>query len=54
MGIGNEAREKGLLIRASDRLAFTPPLIIKKDEVDKAIDILVPILAAVKPNAQSA
>jgi putrescine aminotransferase len=49
MGIGNEAREKGLLIRASDRLAFTPPLIIKKDEVDKAIDILVPILGAVKP-----
>ncbi len=54
MGIGNETREKGLLIRASDRLAFTPPLIITKDEVDEALNILVPILAAVKPNAQSA
>jgi putrescine aminotransferase len=50
MGVGNEAREKGLIVRAADRLAFTPPLIITKEEVDKALDILVPVLAAVKPN----
>jgi putrescine aminotransferase len=54
MEIGNEARDKGLLVRASDRLAFTPPLIVTKDEIDKALDILVPILAAVKPRSTSA
>ena len=47
--IGNEARQKGLLIRALNRVAFTPPLIITKDQVDEALDILFPVLAAVRP-----
>jgi len=49
MRIGQEARQKGLLVRAGNRIAFTPPLIITKEEVDKALDILLPIVAAVKP-----
>lgn len=48
MDIGNEARKKGLLIRVADRIAFTPPLIITRDEIDKALDILLPIIEAVK------
>jgi adenosylmethionine-8-amino-7-oxononanoate aminotransferase len=54
--IGARAREKGLLIRAgstrlgcTDRVSFTPPLIITRQEVDKALDILLPILADLKP-----
>ena len=51
MKIGREARQKGLLVRVGNRIAFTPPLIITKEEVDKALDILLPIVAAVKPGS---
>jgi adenosylmethionine-8-amino-7-oxononanoate aminotransferase len=50
MKIGQEARKKGLMIRAGNRLAVTPPLVITKEEIDKALDILLPIVAAVKPS----
>ena len=48
--------EEGLLIRISsiptaisDRVEFTPPLIISKKETDMALDILKGILAEIKP-----
>jgi putrescine---pyruvate transaminase len=41
-----KALAKGLMVRARDtRMGFTPPLIITKEESDKALDILMPILA---------
>ena len=56
MQIQKQARENGLLIRArsisnspGDRLALSPPLIITTEEIDKALDILYPILADIKP-----
>lgn len=40
------ALSKGLMIRARDtRMGFTPPLIMTKEEADKALDILKPVLA---------
>lgn len=55
--IQDEALEKGLWIRVchhgatpSDRVMFGPPLIITKVEVDRALDILYPIVASIKPS----
>lgn len=45
--LGKQIREKGLLVRVGNRIAFTPPLIIEKEEVDKAFDILFPILSEI-------
>jgi len=52
-----KALEKGMFIRTAeitscpgDRICFAPPLIITKEEVDKALDILYQILADLKPN----
>ena len=54
--IQDRALEKGLFVRTSDigstpgeRIAFAPPLIITTQEVDKALDILYPIVADLKP-----
>ena len=51
--IYNQALEKGLFIRVttiggtpSDRILFAPPLVITTEEVDKALDILYPIVAS--------
>jgi putrescine aminotransferase len=51
-----KALEKGMFIRTAeitsgpgDRVCFAPPLIITKEEVDKALDILYHILADLKP-----
>jgi len=56
MQILARARENGLLIRArsiadspGDRIALSPPLIITTEEIDRAIDILYPIFADIKP-----
>ena len=49
MKVGQECKRKGLRVRAGGRIAFTPPLIITKEEIDKALDILIPIVVAVKP-----
>ncbi len=49
MGIGKACKAKGLRVRAGGRIAFTPPLIITKEELDKALDIMINIIAAVKP-----
>lgn len=53
----DKALEKGMFIRTTeitsgpgDRVCFAPPLIITKEEVDKALDILYQILADLKPN----
>ena len=46
---GKEIKAKGLRARAGGRIAFTPPLTITKQEMDKALDILIPAIAAVKP-----
>lgn len=53
----DKALEKGMFIRTAeitscpgDRICFAPPLIITKEEVDKALDILYQILADLKPN----
>ena len=52
----DRALEKGLFVRTSDisgtpseRIAFAPPLTITTQEVDKALDILHPIVAELKP-----
>ncbi len=52
-----QACQKGLLIRArniatspGDRIALSPPLVITKEVIDKALDILYPILADLKPS----
>jgi putrescine aminotransferase len=43
-----KARENGVLIRFfSDRLGFAPPLSVTMEEIDKAIDIVKPIVASV-------
>jgi adenosylmethionine-8-amino-7-oxononanoate aminotransferase len=49
--------EKGMYIRVGDigstpgdRIAFCPPLVITTEEVDKALDILYPIVASLKGN----
>ncbi|MFC2005477.1 aspartate aminotransferase family protein [Chloroflexota bacterium] len=53
----DKALEKGLFLRMadikgtpSDRIVFAPPLIITTKEVDKALDILYPLLASLKPS----
>lgn len=52
-----KALEKGMFIRTAeitsgpgDRICFAPPLIITKEEVDKAFDILYHILSDLKPS----
>ncbi len=52
-----QALEKGMFLRMadiggtpSDRIVFAPPLGITTQEVDKALDILHPIVAGLKPN----
>lgn len=54
--IQKEALDAGLFIRAAlsrlapgDRLSFCPPLIITTEQVDRALDILYPILVNIKP-----
>jgi len=49
--------EDGMFVRTAeftsttgDRICFAPPLIITTEEVDKALDILYPVLADLKPN----
>jgi len=56
-GIQDKALENGLFVRVSDqswsssnRISFCPPLVVTKEEVDKALDILYPIVAALKPS----
>ena len=53
--IQDRALEKGLFLRMaeitstpSDRIVFAPPLVVSTQEVDKALDILYPILAGLK------
>jgi adenosylmethionine-8-amino-7-oxononanoate aminotransferase len=55
-GIQDKALENGLFVRVSgtggtpsDRVVFAPPLVITNDEIDEALDILQPILAAIEP-----
>jgi len=55
-GITSRALEKGLFLRGvtisrniSDRVVWSPPLIITKEEVDRGLDILKPIIAELKP-----
>ncbi len=50
-----QALEKGLFLRMadirgtpSDRIVFAPPLVITTQEVDKALDILYPLVAGLK------
>lgn len=54
--IEKKARDNGLLIRCMNattapgsRVCFSPPLTITKEEADRALDILKPILAGLKP-----
>ncbi|MFC1958903.1 aspartate aminotransferase family protein [Chloroflexota bacterium] len=53
----DQALEKGLFLRMadiqgtpSDRVVFAPPLVITTAEVDKALDILYPLIASLKPD----
>ncbi len=53
----DQALEKGLFLRMagisgtpSDRIVFAPPLVITTREVDKALEILYPIVAGLKPS----
>lgn len=55
--IQDEALEKGLWVRVchhgatpGDRVMFAPPLIATEAEIDKALDILYPIIASIKPS----
>jgi len=55
--IYNQALEKGQFVRVttiggtpSDRIIFAPPLVITTQEVDKALDILYPIVASLRPS----
>jgi len=55
--IQDKALEKGLFVRVSDeswssanRISFCPPLVVTKEEVDKIIDILYPIVSELKPS----
>ena len=52
----DQALEKGLFLRMagirgtpSDRIVFAPPLIATTEEIDKALDILYPLVANLKP-----
>ncbi len=52
----DRALEKGLFVRVNDiggtpsnRIVFAPPLVITTQEVDKALDILYPLVAELKP-----
>ncbi len=52
-----QALEKGMFLRMadiagtlSDRIVFAPPLEITTQEVDKALDILHPMVANLKPS----
>ncbi len=54
--IMKQSLEAGLFIRGAstrigpgDRLSFSPPLIITRQQVDKMLDILYPILSRLKP-----
>jgi adenosylmethionine-8-amino-7-oxononanoate aminotransferase len=54
--IQDRALEKGLFVRVSDikggpsdRVVFAPPLTVTTREVDKALDILYPLIAALRP-----
>ena len=54
--IQDRALSRGLFVRTSgiggtpsDRVAFAPPLTITTEEVDEALDILLPILADITP-----
>ena len=54
--IQQQLYEKGLFLRVSDqhwssanRISFCPPLTVTKEEVDRILDILHPVVAAVKP-----
>lgn len=49
VNIGEECQKRGLRVRAGGRIAFTPPLIITREEMDKALDILISVIAAIKP-----
>jgi adenosylmethionine-8-amino-7-oxononanoate aminotransferase len=52
----SKALDKGLFLRMadmqgtpSDRIVFAPPLIITPQEIDKALSILYPLVAELKP-----
>jgi len=56
--IQDRALEKGIFLRMadifstpSDRIVFAPPLVITTEEVDKALDILYPIVASLTEQA---
>lgn len=56
LDIQQKALEKGLFIRVSDqswssgnRISFCPPLTVTKQEVDRILDILYPLVTALKP-----
>lgn len=48
--LGTKISEKGLIVRAGlgNRIGFTPPLIITKKEMDRALDILYTVLSAIR------
>lgn len=55
--IQDKALENGLFVRVSDqswsssnRVSFCPPLVVTKEEVDKILDILYPIVSSLKPS----
>jgi 4-aminobutyrate--pyruvate transaminase len=55
--IQDEALKNGLFLRVTsiatypgDRVCFTPPLTISGEQADKALDILKPIIANLKPS----
>ena len=55
--IQNQALKQGLWIRITsitntpgDRIPFAPPLIATKEDIDKALDILYPLVASLKPS----
>ena len=59
LNIQQKAFANGLFIRVSDqswgpanRISFCPPLIVKKEEIDKILDILHPLVAALKPRSR--
>ncbi len=56
LNVQEEAFKNGLFVRVSDqswssgnRISFCPPLTVTKEEVDRILDILHPIVASVKP-----
>jgi putrescine aminotransferase len=55
--IQDKALENGLFVRVSDqswssanRISFCPPLVVTKEEVDRILDILYPIVSSLKPS----